>query len=165
MLTFLGSLSALDEATRRDLICARLLGKRTISGLQIKIDYQYKKGATGEPDRYVFVVPSQKVRSGYYRWYLKMPDEYVRLVEAHRQLDKLRRFANKDVTLTFEGVIVDVASSYLGNALYQVEVTIDSVIPLQFVTPQSTGDIKAQILAVQEKIKMAYEEYMTTGFN
>ncbi len=94
-----------------------------------------------------------------------MPDEYVRLVEAHRQLDKLRRFANKDVTLTFEGVIVDVASSYLGNALYQVEVTIDSVIPLQFVTPQSTGDIKAQILAVQEKIKMAYEEYMTTGFN
>lgn len=159
---FLSTLGKLSEPIRRDLICARLMGSKSVANLTTSITDSHSRNYFG------FMTPgltSYPRKSN--RWFLALnnSNQYTALLAAHAKLASLNKGASREIEFDFLGNITFVHATYseYDQALQSFEIHANYADLVNIKTPHANGDLGAQLVALNTMINNAYKDYMKVG--
>ncbi|OQX14740.1 MAG: hypothetical protein BWK80_41570, partial [Desulfobacteraceae bacterium IS3] len=149
---FLREIGVLDEDVQKDLICARLLGRKKFLNIGTVLYESADSG--GECD----------FQSGIAKFRFKIADaDYPELIEAHRKLEKLKLCPKKNISFDIEGMVEDADAEYSGSSLKSFVLKLEGVKFSNVTTPYAKGGFDIQRKPLKKKIDEEYQRYFKAG--
>ncbi|MDM8556385.1 hypothetical protein QUF75_16805 [Desulfococcaceae bacterium HSG7] len=149
---FLNKIGVLDSDVQKDLICARLMGRKKILNISTVLDES--PDSDGQCN----------FQNDIGRFRFKIDDaDYSRLIDAHRKIEKLKLCPKKNISFDIQGIVVDADAEYSGNSLKSFVLKLENVTLSDIATVYAKGDFSIQRKPLEKKIREEYKKYFTAG--
>jgi len=150
---FLNAIKAVDSEIQKDLICARLIGKKEIVNLNTELDE-----SSGSSDKkYTF-----RSGIGILKFAIDNPD-YAELIKAHQKLRKFKVCTSEDVEFNIRGIVADADAEYSGSTLKSFTILLNDVKFSKIKTSYAEGGFDVQRKPLEKKIDQEYQRLFNAG--
>ncbi|MDM8556875.1 formylglycine-generating enzyme family protein [Desulfococcaceae bacterium HSG7] len=137
---------------QKDLICARLMGRKQILNISTVLDE-----SPDSDGQYQF-------RIGIGRFSFKIDDaDYPKLIDVHRKLEKLKLCPKKNISFNIQGMVVNADAEYSGNDLKSFVLKLENIKLSKITTIYAKGGFVAQRKPLDKKIDEEYQRYFNAG--
>jgi len=149
---FLREIGVLDSDVQKDLICARLMGRKEFLNISTVLDES--PDSDGQYD----------FQSGIGRFRFKIGDaDYSKLIDAHRKLKKLKLCPKKNISYNIRGMVADADAEYSGSSLKSFVLKLEEVRLSNITTIYAKGSFNIQRKPLEKKIDEGYQRYFNAG--
>ncbi len=149
---FLREIGVLDSDVQKDLICARLMGRKEFLNISTVLDES--PDSDGQYD----------FQSGIGRFRFKVGDaNYSKLIDAHRKLKKLKLCPKNNISYNIRGMVADADAEYSGSSLKSFVLKLEEVRLSNITTIYAKGGFSVQRKPLEKKIDEEYQRYFKTG--
>ena len=137
---FLNKIGVLDSDVQKDLICARLMGRKRFLNISTVLDES--------PDSH----GQCQFRSGIGRFSFKIDDaDYPKLIDAHRKLEKLKLCPKKHISFDIQGMVADADAEYSKSSLKSFILKLEEVKLNNIETQYVKGGFDVQCKPLEKK--------------
>ncbi len=150
---FLNAIKAVDSEIQKDLICARLIGKKEIMNLDTVLDE-----SSGSSDKkYTF-----RSGIGIFKFAIDNPD-YAELIKSHQKLKKLKLCPSEAIEFNIRGIVADADAEYSGSTLKSFTILLNDVKFSKIKTTYAEGGFDVQRKPLEKKIDQEYQRLFNAG--
>jgi len=150
---FLKNIGKLDLDVQKDLICARLMGRKNFLNIDTMLDE-----APDSDGQYSF-------QSGIGSFCFKVDDvDYPKLIDAHNKLKKKMKLCpKKNISFGIQGMVAEADAEYSGSTLKSFVLKLQDVKLSNITTPYTKGGFDVQRKPLEKKIDEEYQRYFNAG--
>ncbi len=149
---FLKKIGVLDSDVQKDLICARLMGRKNFVKINALLD------ESPDSDRWY------DFKSGIGVFSFKIDDvDYPKLIDVHRKLEKLKLCPKKNISFDIQGMVADADAEYSGSDLKSFVLRLEGAKVSKITTIYAKGGFDAQRKPLDKKIDQEYQKYFYAG--